>query len=247
MKRLTSFLFVLVFTILFSRCSKNNSPTDTTNPTDTNDPKTISVAISSMPTGAQILVNGSSSDKTTPYTFSNLTSGNYQFMIKKTDYDSTIHSYYLVEGDHKQIVDTLKPFWSGSVLSDLSAGFYTTNAGNAVYSNNYIFPSTLTVPTNLTAKVKVIYSTSDNVYADGGQIWIGDLNTPGANSLNSWQGISDFVGFLPKRSNDTITFVIDKNKYPSGTKGKMCFGVVNGKSGGFSFGVTIHEAFLIVE
>ncbi len=251
-------VFLSFVLALFPSCSKKSNPTDATGPTNTGNPNVISVAISSIPSGAKIFINGSFSNDTTPHTFSNLASGNYQFAISKTpDYDSVNHSYYLVEGDQIVINDTLTPSWdlqftNGTLQASYPA--FQTNQGNG-YVNNYLFPQTLIIPKYYNIKLTIIYSTenmingnynngySDNVTASGGQIWFGSLYPQGANS----QGTSTF-GFLQPTSSeysyDTVTFEINKNLYPTGTQGKICFGVANGQGTGGWFYININKAIL---
>jgi hypothetical protein len=215
-------IIVLIITILlFSKCSKDDNSTNSSSPKDSSDPETISVSISSLPTGAGIFVNGNSSDKVTPYTFTNMSSGNYEFRIKKVDYDSTIHSYYLVEGDHKQIFDTLQLSWNGHYTGYITAyydKYYQINHPQA------IFPKTFLIPKDFNAKVTITYST--NAQSTFGVIHFGEIDHLYGYTYEGSKSPLD-IGYLPPTngSKNTLTFEIDKNKIPIGTKGKINVGV----------------------
>jgi PEGA domain len=186
--------FLVGFIFLSLECNKNNgSPTNSGNQ---NDPNSISVSISSIPVNGEIFVNGSSSGKFTPYTFSNLASGNYEFYIKApVDYNnSNVHSFYLSEGDKKEINDTLKISWSGKL------SYFVGGLGNTTY----------TIPHNLTAELTITYHSDANAHAFIA-LYTDTYNYIDLADLPNTNGIDKAYTFTVDKNNAGLTGTIQIN------------------------------------
>jgi hypothetical protein len=92
-KRYLILPLLLVFGLLLASCSSNSDNPVTPSSTYGN------VYVTSTPSGAQIWVDGVNSNKVTPDTILNLSTGNHTFMLKLTDYLNDTTTVSVVQGN----------------------------------------------------------------------------------------------------------------------------------------------------
>lgn len=109
-------LFLMLFIISIALITSCNKDDNNSSITPTIDPNAITVQVNSVPSGADIYIDGGATSKQTPYKFENLSVGSHVFKLTKTEYDSTTHTLYLSTGDNITINDTLKKnyYWEGT-------------------------------------------------------------------------------------------------------------------------------------
>ena len=88
-------LVILVFFTLYSCSNSSNNPVTPTTPSV---PTTGSIYIQSSPSGAAISINGSSVNKTTPDSVTNLSAGIYSVKLSLSGYKDTTYSVTVLAG-----------------------------------------------------------------------------------------------------------------------------------------------------
>jgi len=154
-RQIISLNLFLLLILGSSGCKKNDS--SSTQPL--NQQQGITVHLNSDPSGASIDLDGGTTGKTTPSTFTNLSTGTHRFRIyRNQDYSELDTSLYLQHNDERTITTTNVPLWNHSWTGTQYVGYWYEGNLSTGYTPWAVPFDSVRVPTTLNAKITVAFT-----------------------------------------------------------------------------------------
>ena len=193
---LASFTVLLPLSLWISACGKNGS--SSTQP-PSSPAQGITVHLNSDPSGASIDLDGGTTGKTTPYTFTNLSTGTHRFRIyRNEDYSELDTSLYLQESDVRTITAHISPLWNLAWTGSQFVGSMVVDNVSYDYSLWGAPFDSMRVPTTLNARMTITYtdercgSSPDPAYVQIGNTTIAIAASPAV--IQTGSGLSPGQG-----------------------------------------------------